>query len=93
MPVDNERRVGMRCSTVIFIHTGMCNDQTTDGLPGKSPVCDLNLGKVCSLIIWELDRGEHWDKVKKKKTCHENENRLLHTDKADQIRDWSRKKG
>ena len=66
MPVDNERRVGIRRSTVIFIHTGMCNDQTTDELPGKSPVCDLILGKVCSLIIWELDREEHWDKVKKK---------------------------
>lgn len=44
----------------------VCNDYKGDELPGKSPVCDLNLGKVCSLIIRELDKGEHWDKVKEK---------------------------
>ncbi len=43
------------------------NDYKSGELPGKSPVCDLNLDKVCSLIIREQDKGEHWDKVKKKK--------------------------
>lgn len=28
-----------------------------DELPGKTPVCDLNLGEVCTLIIKKLDWG------------------------------------
>lgn len=45
----------------------VCEDYKSTEVPGKSPDCDLNLGRVCSLIIRALDNREHWDKVKKEK--------------------------
>lgn len=34
----------------------------SEELPGKSCFCDLNLGKLCSLILRKLEKGEHLDK-------------------------------
>lgn len=60
MPVEDERECYNHiCSTVIFIVVIMSDDYKSGELPGKSPVCDLNLGEVCSLIIRELDKREH----------------------------------
>lgn len=58
-------------------------NRRSEELPGRSPVCDLNLGKVCSLIIRELGKGEHWDKVRKK-TCQESD--CCHTQRFDLIK-------
>lgn len=62
IPVEDEKESVRIKSAALLFSLYWLSD-----LPGRSPVCDFNLDKVCSLIIRKQSKGERWNKCKIKK--------------------------